>query len=106
MGWQMSAHWIGKKSPIGISEEAIADLDLGRGGAQFDDMLGLPPFDPDAESLDGMGAKVSRKKLESALRSCCQRHVDGEPQLYEMQFFLAILLGWKRGEKSVFITRY
>ena len=104
MSWQMSAHWRDKSSPMGISER-IADLDLGRGGGHLPDLLGLPPFDPDAETIEGIGGKVSRQKIESVLRHCCEKHLAGESQLYEMHFFLTILLGWKRGEKSVFIVR-
>ncbi|MBL8810382.1 MAG: hypothetical protein JNM43_09430 [Planctomycetaceae bacterium] len=105
MSWQLSAHWLDKSAPMGISEKPIAELEVGSGGGTFDELLGLPPFDPDADSIDGLGAKVSRQKIEAAMRHCCQKHVDGESQLYELQFFLSILLGWKRGEKSVFIVR-
>ena len=79
MGWQMHAYWLDRKAKQLNNDQQVASVDLGRGGGELPELLGLKEFDPDAESLEEAGTKVPKAKVEAAFkeigRASCRERV-------------------------------
>src|SRR5262249_1922679 len=103
MSWQLYAHWLDKKAAGGVSETQIAQLDLGRGACPLPELLELKLPDPNPRLALEAGTKVSKAKVESALRECCKRYLAGDDLIWEIQFLATLLMKWKAPQKSIFM---